>query len=125
MNNWKLNVAPIPGSLSVAVTLYRVNNTQIRNVEVLRFGADGQSLIEGYESVGASIKPSFEIHGQDFNGVLAAFTEHSRTMGFKEATEASCEGKLAAMELHLEDMRHIVFKKNPLEIINVMEHHHD
>lgn len=120
-NNWKLNVAPIPGMIDVAVTVYRRAPYE-KKYEVLRLNEKGEATIVQTEP-GESTTPIFQVPANEFHAIMCAFTEYAREQGFKDAGDSFAQGKLSAVEQHLEDMRHIVFKKNPLEIINVQERH--
>lgn len=103
---WKVAINRPDWSIDSSITIYRYVGD---DVDVLQH-KDGNWITEriprGAVSPGPTIGPLRE---DEMRGILAAFVEAAGKMGVK-LEEGAASAKLAATELHLEDMRRLAFE---------------
>lgn len=115
-NEWRINVASMPGRLHVAVSIWR--DVHRGMIELMHIQEDGEVTIQTISQDGqcsGSEVATMIIRGDEFEGIIQAFVAYSRNKGFKDSNESFAEGKLKATEKHLEDMRTLVFTPTTVE----------
>lgn len=77
-----------------------------------------KTMVLEFEDVGdqsgliALPEPSIRVPGNISDEFMKAFVDAADDLGIPKPSEQRNEGKLEAMEKHLEDMRRLVFKKS-------------
>lgn len=82
---------------------------------VLQFGKNNNSMIE-IKEYSEKPEPSFKLVEGQANEFLKAMADCAASWGIKTDPDLKREGKLEAVEKHLEDMRKLVFKDKENEI---------
>jgi hypothetical protein len=112
MENWKVKIMADGPTLEDKLFIFRKReNNQIEIINKI----DNGIMCSIVQSIGQDIAPTASIRTEDMREIVRAFVKYAQEQGFKSSDETFNKGKLEATEKHLEDMRTLVFKKNPLK----------
>lgn len=106
---WEVHIRRQPERLGGEVIIFRRREGE--GIEVLSFKEDGTATGKTYQRRGEKIPPTMIFFEEmELRQVIQAFMQAGREFGMPVPDETFAKGKLEAMDLHLQDMRKIVFE---------------
>lgn len=106
---WEVHIRRPMDRLGGDLIIFRASISE-RKYQVMHFDRTGEGVAETIDA-GVDVPATMRFGDEsELRGVLAAFAETAQQMGVKAPDESHNAGKLEATELHLEDMRRLVFE---------------